>query len=147
MIISSTSAGIVIRLVLPSGLEGYDAAQYLNGALPIFGGIGLSSFAHEMGHQVAGNIRKIKLSLPFLIPNGQLGTFGSVTQIKSLPENRSDMFDVAIAGQGLTLVHISAQPEPFLSQNTPLRPPDTSQRPPKYSLKAPPIPHKALTLS
>jgi hypothetical protein len=29
-------------------------------------------------------------------------------------------------GQGLTLVHFSAQTEPFLAQNTPSTPPDTS---------------------
>ena len=40
----------------------------------------------------------MKLSIPYLIPNGQLGTFGTITQIKSIPENRSDFFDVAIAG-------------------------------------------------
>jgi hypothetical protein len=28
-------------------------------------------------------------------------------------------------GQGLTLVHLSAQPELYLKQNTPLRPPNT----------------------
>jgi hypothetical protein len=47
---------------------------------------------------IAGAATKIKLSIPFLIPNGQLGSFGSVTQIKSLPKNREDLFDVSFAG-------------------------------------------------
>jgi hypothetical protein len=47
---------------------------------------------------VAALARDVKISIPFLIPNGQLGTFGSITQIKSLPKTRTDLFDVAIAG-------------------------------------------------
>jgi len=49
-------------------------------------------------------------------------------------------------GQGLTLVHFSAQPEPFLTQKHtfkhPLIPRGTSQRTPTYPLNAPPIPCK-----
>jgi len=55
--------------------------------------------------------------------------------------------------QGPTLVHISAQAEPFLKQKLtlhtplyPLRPPNTpSITHTKQSLNAPPIPQKALT--
>ena len=35
------------------------------------------------------------------------------------------MKDATIAGQGLTLAHFPAQPEPFLTQNTPYTPPNT----------------------
>ena len=58
------------------------------------------------------------------------------------------------ARQGLTLVHFSAQPEPFPTQNTLFRPPNTfchllttRKRTPKQSLNAPRIPQKALRLS
>jgi hypothetical protein len=46
------------------------------------------------------------------------------------------------AGQGLTLVHFSAQPELFLTQKHTLNTPrhDTSRRPPTCPLNAPPIP-------
>ena len=47
---------------------------------------------------IAASVRGVKIGIPFLIPNGQLGTFGSITQIKSLPKTREDIFDVAIAG-------------------------------------------------
>ena len=43
-------------------------------------------------------------------------------------------------GQGLTLVLFSAQPEPFLTQNTPWTPPDTPQyplTPPKHPVNNP----------
>ena len=59
--------------------------------------------------------------------------------------------------QGLTLVHLSAQPEPYLTRNTPLEPPTPPTIPrhllkarkitPKQTLNAPPILQKALTLS
>ena len=52
--------------------------------------------------------------------------------------------------QGLTLVHFSAQLEPFLTQNTPyhpLIPPDAASSSPKQPLTAPPIPQGVLTLS
>jgi Zn-dependent protease len=83
---------------LPPGLEGFDAAAYVEGAFPVFAGIFASAMAHEVGHTVAALARDVKISIPFLIPNGQLGTFGSITQIKSLPKTREDLFDVAIAG-------------------------------------------------
>ena len=35
----------------------------------------------------------------------------------------------AECGQGLTLVHFSTQPEPFLTQNTPSTTPNTAQHP------------------
>ena len=83
---------------LPPGLEGFDSAAYVAGAFPVFGGIFAAAFAHEVGHSVAAAARNVKISVPFLIPNGQLGTFGSITQIKSVPRTREDLFDVAIAG-------------------------------------------------
>ena len=82
----------------PPGLENFDTVAYVEAALPVTAGVLLSSLAHEVGHRVVGAMRNVKLSIPYLIPNGQLGTFGTITQIKSIPENRSDFFDVAIAG-------------------------------------------------
>jgi len=49
--------------------------------------------------------------------------------------------------QGLTFVHVSAQPEPFLKQKHNLRTPLCPITPPKQPLNAPPIPQKALKLS
>ena len=53
--------------------------------------------------------------------------------------------------QGLTLVHLSAQPEPFLTNNTPSTPPNTPYKhplnTPKTTPKCTPMPQKALTLS
>jgi len=56
--------------------------------------------------------------------------------------------------QGLTLVHYSAQLEPFLTQkrtlhtpNTPCHPLNNPSTPPKQHLTAPPVTQKALKLS
>jgi len=59
--------------------------------------------------------------------------------------------------QGLTLVHFQAQPEPYLTRNTPFKPPTPPSTPrhllntrkitPQQILNAPPIPQKALKLS
>jgi len=52
--------------------------------------------------------------------------------------------------QGLTLFHFSAEPEPFLTRNTPCTPNNTAQHPidnPKQPLYAPPIPQEVNTLS
>ena len=43
-------------------------------------------------------LMQVKLGTPIFIPNGQIGLFGAVTQIKSLVRNRRDLFDIAAAG-------------------------------------------------
>lgn len=40
----------------------------------------------------------MKLGPSFLIPNGQIGTFGGVTAFKSMVRTRTDLFDVSVAG-------------------------------------------------
>lgn len=41
---------------------------------------------------------QIRLGPPLFVPNGQIGSFGSVSQIRSLVGSRADLFDFAIAG-------------------------------------------------
>ena len=50
-------------------------------------------------------------------------------------------------GQGLTLVHFSAQPEPCLTQGNTLHTLNTPLTRATQPLRAPPIPYKALKLS
>ena len=82
----------------PPGLENFDTVAYVEAALPITGGVLLSSLMHELGHRIVAAQRDVKLSIPYLIPNGQLGTFGTITQLKSIPETRTDFLDISIAG-------------------------------------------------
>jgi hypothetical protein len=51
----------------------------------------------------------------------------------------------AAAAERLILVHFSAQPEPFLTQNTPYTHPNTPSTPPNHPLKNPymhPLSHR-----
>lgn len=47
---------------------------------------------------------QIKLGPSLFIPNSQIGTFGAVTQFKSLVKNNTDMFDVSFSGPAAALV-------------------------------------------
>jgi len=61
--------------------------------------------AHEMGHKLTANKRKVDSSPPYFIPGpppvGQvfgIGTFGAVIMQKSLPRNRDALFDIGVSG-------------------------------------------------
>lgn len=41
---------------------------------------------------------QIKLGPPLFVPNSNIGTFGAISQIRSLIRSRADLFDVAFAG-------------------------------------------------
>ena len=84
--------------LLPPGLEDFDPLPFLESAVKVGGYTLLPQLAHEVGHVVAGLALGIKTGPSYLVPNGQLGTFGSITQIKSLAKNKSDLFDFASAG-------------------------------------------------
>ena len=61
--------------------------------------------AHEMGHKLTANKRKVEASSPYFIPGpppiGEafgIGTFGAVIVQKSLPQNRDALFDIGVSG-------------------------------------------------
>ncbi|KAM0989836.1 hypothetical protein ACFX2J_008315 [Malus domestica] len=71
---------------------------YVDSALPVaYGVLGVLLF-HEVGHFVAAFPKKVKLSIPFFIPNITLGSFGSITQFKSILPDRSTKVDISLAG-------------------------------------------------
>lgn len=54
---------------------------------------------HEMGHYITARHYKIQVTPPFFIPVPfALGTFGAFIQMRSAPEDRRSLFDVAVAG-------------------------------------------------
>ncbi|MEM9805285.1 MAG: site-2 protease family protein [Cyanobacteria bacterium P01_D01_bin.56] len=53
---------------------------------------------HELGHRWQASRHNIKLSLPFVLPTWQIGSFGALTKFESLLPNRSILFDIAFAG-------------------------------------------------
>lgn len=84
--------------ILPPGLENFDPLPFVESAIKVGGATLVPQLAHELGHIIAALALGIKTGPSFLVPNGQLGTFGSITQIKSLAKNKSDLFDFASAG-------------------------------------------------
>lgn len=57
--------------------------------------------AHEMGHYIAGRIHRVNVTLPYFIPLpiiSPFGTMGAFINMKSIPKNKKQLFDIAIAG-------------------------------------------------
>lgn len=82
-------------------LQGFDlfaAPDRIAETIPI--GLGILSIlaVHEIGHQVLARRHQVRLSVPFLIPAWQIGSFGGLTRFESLIPNRTVLFDVALAG-------------------------------------------------
>nr|GLL24435.1 probable zinc metalloprotease EGY1, chloroplastic isoform X1 [Ipomoea trifida] len=71
---------------------------FVESALPLaYGVLGVQLF-HEVGHFLAAFPRKVKLSIPYLIPNITLGSFGAITQFKSILPDRKALVDISLAG-------------------------------------------------
>ncbi|KAL8245299.1 hypothetical protein R6Q59_011557 [Mikania micrantha] len=71
---------------------------FVESALPLaYGVLGVQLF-HEVGHFLAAFPKKVKLSIPFFIPNITLGSFGAITQFKSILPDRKTKVDVSLAG-------------------------------------------------
>lgn len=57
--------------------------------------------AHEMGHYIAGRKHDVNVTLPYFIPLpiiSPFGTMGAFINMKSIPKNKKQLFDIAIAG-------------------------------------------------
>ncbi|XP_057954383.1 probable zinc metalloprotease EGY1, chloroplastic isoform X2 [Malania oleifera] len=71
---------------------------FVESALPLaYGVFGVQLF-HEVGHFLAAFPKKVNLSIPYFIPNITLGSFGAITQFKSLLPDRRTKVDVSLAG-------------------------------------------------
>ncbi len=70
--------------------------EYLVG-LPFALGLGAVLGLRELAMRLVANKYQVKLSLPFLLPSSQLGSFGAFTRILSPLPNRIALFDIAIA--------------------------------------------------
>eukprot|EP00557_Chaetoceros_sp_GSL56_P014868 CAMPEP_0176485734 /NCGR_PEP_ID=MMETSP0200_2-20121128/5194_1 /TAXON_ID=947934 /ORGANISM="Chaetoceros sp., Strain GSL56" /LENGTH=791 /DNA_ID=CAMNT_0017882391 /DNA_START=469 /DNA_END=2844 /DNA_ORIENTATION=- len=65
---------------------------------PVFMGVFGISLIHEIAHRIVAHYSNMKLGLPVPLPSLQIGTFGSITPLRSFPKSRSDLFDVAMSG-------------------------------------------------
>jgi membrane-associated protease RseP (regulator of RpoE activity) len=80
------------------GFDFYAHTERIREVLPFSLGIWLVLIAHEVGHQVLAQRNNVKIGLPFFLPTGQIGSFGSITRFESLLPDRSTLFDISIAG-------------------------------------------------
>ena len=83
---------------LPPFVAEFDPGPFIASAAPIAAAVIAIQLAHEAGHLSVAFSKKFKVGLPLLVPNGQLGTFGAVTQLRSLAEDRQSLYDFAAAG-------------------------------------------------
>lgn len=70
--------------------------EYLVG-LPFALGIGAILGVRELAMRLTAKEYKVKMSLPFLLPSSQLGSFGAFSRVSSPLPNRIALFDIAIA--------------------------------------------------
>ena len=70
--------------------------EYLFG-LPFALGIGAILAVRELAMRLSARKYKVSMSLPFLLPSSQLGSFGAFSRILSPLPNRTALFDIAIA--------------------------------------------------
>jgi membrane-associated protease RseP (regulator of RpoE activity) len=80
------------------GFDFYAHPDRFREILPLVLGVWTILIAHEVGHQILARMRQVKLSLPFFLPTGQIGSFGAITRFESLVPDRSTLFDIALAG-------------------------------------------------
>jgi len=74
----------------------------LTSCLPIAIGVVCISLLHEVIHVITARRTGIKIGLPVPLPSLQIGTFGSITPLRSFPQSRSNLFDLAIAAPLIT---------------------------------------------
>ncbi|MEN9566000.1 MAG: hypothetical protein RLZZ69_1196 [Cyanobacteriota bacterium] len=92
---------ILTSLEASSILQGFDLFDNFGRygeAIPLSLGLWSVLIAHEIGHKVLANRYQIRLSVPFFLPNWQIGSFGAITRFESLLPNRTALFDIAFAG-------------------------------------------------
>ena len=100
-------AGILLLATIATSLEAggmllsfdfFSNPARFQEALPIAAGFFTVLLAHEAGHRVLARRHGVKLSLPYLIPSVEIGSFGAITRFESLLPNRKVLFDISLAG-------------------------------------------------
>ena len=81
-----------------------DVSALPSSCLPIFAGVVAISSLHELGHIIAAKKHDVKLGVPVPLPSLQLGTFGSITPLRSFPRTRSVLFDVSVSGPIISML-------------------------------------------
>jgi membrane-associated protease RseP (regulator of RpoE activity) len=66
--------------------------------IPVFAGVVAVQAVHELAHYLVAKARGIKIGLPVPVPSTLLGSFGSITPLRSFPPNQAAMIDFALSG-------------------------------------------------
>jgi membrane-associated protease RseP (regulator of RpoE activity) len=82
---------------LVAGIPVVQAPQEYLVGLPFALGIGTILGVRELAMRMMAKKYKVTMSLPFLLPSSQLGSFGAFSRISSPLPNRFALFDIAIA--------------------------------------------------
>jgi len=53
---------------------------------------------HELGHRAMANAYKLNITAPTLVPSSSTGILTAITDLKSPPKDKNQLFDFAIAG-------------------------------------------------
>lgn len=72
--------------------------------IPIFLGVIALQSIHDLAHKAVAKINNIKLGFPVPLPSLQIGTFGTITPLRSFPANRSNLLDIALSGPCVTMI-------------------------------------------
>ncbi len=100
-------AGILLFATIATTLEAggillnfdfFSSPARFQECLPIAVGFFIILIAHEVGHRVLAGRHDVKLSLPYLLPSVEIGSFGAITRFESLLLNRKVLFDISLAG-------------------------------------------------
>jgi membrane-associated protease RseP (regulator of RpoE activity) len=94
-------ATVFTSLEAMSLLQGFDLVndwERYSESIPLTLGLWIILIAHEIGHRIGAKRYNLRLSVPFFLPNWQIGSFGAITRFESLLPNRTALFDVAFAG-------------------------------------------------
>ena len=70
--------------------------------LPIVIGVFSLSIFHEFIHFIVAKMKGVKIGLPIPLPSFQIGTFGNITPLRSFPQSRTALFDVALSAPLVT---------------------------------------------
>eukprot|EP00184_Porphyridium_aerugineum_P007379 CAMPEP_0184707078 /NCGR_PEP_ID=MMETSP0313-20130426/37088_1 /TAXON_ID=2792 /ORGANISM="Porphyridium aerugineum, Strain SAG 1380-2" /LENGTH=659 /DNA_ID=CAMNT_0027168651 /DNA_START=67 /DNA_END=2044 /DNA_ORIENTATION=+ len=78
----------------------WPSEQLIQQAAPIWFGTMLIPIAIDAGNRMVAAFRGVKMGFSFFLPSIQLGCFGRLFNfIESFPRNRTDYFDIIMAGQ------------------------------------------------
>lgn len=86
------------QLALADASMAYEMGWLTDLATPLFATFLGLQIAHEVGHRVVAGIYGLDVTLPTFVPSIASGITSSITNFKSPPKNREQLFDFAIAG-------------------------------------------------